>query len=53
MENCADAALLRSGAAIANQNNLGAAEAGRARHAVRAVVYLAKRGAHGVTHLTS
>ena len=34
---------------MANHNNFGRSEAGRARHSVRAVVCLAKSGAHGVT----
>ena len=37
---------------MANHNNFGTGEAGRARHSVRAVVCLAKDGAHGVTRPT-
>jgi len=37
---------------MANHNNFGMGGASRARHSVRAVVCLAKRGAHGVTHPT-
>ena len=37
---------------MANHNNFGTGEAGRARHSVRAVVCLAKGGAHGVTRPT-
>jgi len=37
---------------LANHNNFDTPEAGRARHSVRAVVCLAKGGAHGVTRPT-
>ena len=37
---------------MANHNNFGMGGAGRARHSVRAVVCLAKSGAHGVTRPT-
>ena len=41
-----------SNTTMANYNNFGTGEAGRARHSVRAVVCLAKGGAHRVTRPT-